>query len=102
MFETSRTVPADHPCLEGHFPGAPIVPAVVILDEVASALNEWKSGAQIAAFPAVKFLFPIKPEQPFTIQFFGPDPANNQLSFSCRLGEQMAVQGRLLVRGNPS
>ncbi len=34
MIERVVTIPADHPSLPGHFPGRPIVPAVVILDEV--------------------------------------------------------------------
>ena len=29
----SFRVEADHPALEGHFPGRPIVPGVVLLDE---------------------------------------------------------------------
>src|SRR5437879_10590804 len=37
-FEISRAIRADHPSLAGHFPGTPIVPGVVILDEVAAAL----------------------------------------------------------------
>ncbi|MGH8032200.1 MAG: hypothetical protein ACREO8_07520 [Luteimonas sp.] len=32
-------VPADHPCLPGHFPGAPIVPGVVVLDHVLAAIE---------------------------------------------------------------
>jgi 3-hydroxymyristoyl/3-hydroxydecanoyl-(acyl carrier protein) dehydratase len=102
MFETCRSIPADHPCLAGHFPGAPIVPAVVILDEVASALSEWKNAARIAAFSAVKFLLPIKPEQPFMVQFSETAPGDTEVAFSCRIGQQVAVQGRLLIRGNPS
>ncbi len=32
------TVPADHPSLPGHFPGRPIVPGVVLLDEALACL----------------------------------------------------------------
>jgi 3-hydroxyacyl-[acyl-carrier-protein] dehydratase len=43
-FEIRRAIPADHPSLAGHFPGAPVVPGVVILDEIAAALAEWRPG----------------------------------------------------------
>ena len=33
-FQATRIIRADHPSLPGHFPGAPLVPGVVILDEV--------------------------------------------------------------------
>jgi 3-hydroxyacyl-[acyl-carrier-protein] dehydratase len=38
-FEGRRTISADHPSLPGHFPGTPIVPGVVILDEILAALT---------------------------------------------------------------
>jgi 3-hydroxymyristoyl/3-hydroxydecanoyl-(acyl carrier protein) dehydratase len=37
----SRTIlrlPADHPSVEGHFPGNPIFPGAVLLDEILHAL----------------------------------------------------------------
>src|SRR5437868_5279247 len=64
QFELCRTIPADHPSLPGHFPDAPIVPAVVILDEVIAALAEWRGQCQLTAIPTVKFLAPLKPDQP--------------------------------------
>ena len=51
---------ADHPSLAGHFPGHPVVPGVVLLDEVARAL-ERTSGATLRALPSVKFLAPLRP-----------------------------------------
>jgi 3-hydroxyacyl-[acyl-carrier-protein] dehydratase len=70
-FEICRAIRADHPSLAGHFPGASIVPGVVILDEVAAALAEWRKDCQLTGIRAVKFVLPLKPEQPFTILFYG-------------------------------
>ena len=49
-------VPEDHPTARGHFPGRPIVPGALLLDEVASAL----AGRGALTFRAVKFLAPIE------------------------------------------
>jgi 3-hydroxyacyl-[acyl-carrier-protein] dehydratase len=97
MFETVRMIPADHPCLAGHFPGAPIVPAVVILEEVEAALAEWRGGSRIAAVPAAKFLVPIKPGQPFTVRLSRREPDETDVNFSCSVDGQIAVQGRLQI-----
>ncbi len=57
---------ADHPALPGHFPGRPVVPGVILLDRVAAALERWR-GVGVAAFPQVKFVRPLLPEQPAEI-----------------------------------
>ena len=41
-FQRDICVAADHPSLPGHFPGAPLVPGVVLLEHVAQALREWR------------------------------------------------------------
>ena len=66
-FEAIRLIRADHPSLPGHFPGAPLVPGVVILDEVIAALAEWQQNSQLSGIRMVKFLAPLQPEQTFTI-----------------------------------
>jgi 3-hydroxymyristoyl/3-hydroxydecanoyl-(acyl carrier protein) dehydratase len=98
-FRTRRTVPADHPSLPGHFPDTPIVPAVVILDEIAAALSEWRSNVRIIAIPTVKFLAALKPDQPFTIVLTsnGERSDRSEIEFSCVVNDQTAVRGRLLI-----
>jgi 3-hydroxymyristoyl/3-hydroxydecanoyl-(acyl carrier protein) dehydratase len=52
----------DHPALAGHFPGNPIVPGVVILDEAIGAAERWLGGAlQVSGLPQAKFLSPLRP-----------------------------------------
>src|SRR5436853_4815855 len=68
-FETSRSIPADHPSLPGHFPGAPIVPAVVVLDEIAAAVAKWLPEMEITGIPLAKFLSPLRPGDVFSIRF---------------------------------
>ena len=98
-FRTRRTVAPDHPSLPGHFPDAPIVPAVVILDEIAAALIEWRGNVRIVTIPTVKFLVALKPDQPFTIVLSSDDEESDssQIDFSCFIEDRTAVRGRLLI-----
>ena len=96
-FDVLRLIHADHPSLPGHFPGAPLVPGVLILDEVVSALDEWRQDSQITGITSVKFLAPLKPEQPFTISLFVTSKDAGEVSFCCRAQERVIVEGRLAV-----
>jgi len=96
-FETSRTIPADHPSLNGHFPGAPIVPGVVILDEIAAVLAEWRKGCQLVGIRVVKFVQPLKPEQTFTICLARIPGNESQVDFYCRAEDLVLVEGRLEI-----
>jgi 3-hydroxyacyl-[acyl-carrier-protein] dehydratase len=49
-------VPESHPTASGHFPGRPIVPGALLLDEVAAVL----AGRGSITFRAVKFMAPVK------------------------------------------
>jgi len=56
-----------HPALAGHFPGRPIVPAVLILDHIL----EWLSTEQIEINTVnhLKFLAPVKPEDEIRVEY---------------------------------
>jgi 3-hydroxyacyl-[acyl-carrier-protein] dehydratase len=95
-FETSRIIPAHHPSLAGHFPGAPIVPGVVVLDEAAAALAEWRKESRLTGVASVKFVAPIEPGQSFVIRFDSTN-AGNQIDFCCRLDGRVVVEGRLEI-----
>jgi 3-hydroxyacyl-[acyl-carrier-protein] dehydratase len=101
-FEVLRTIRADHPSLPGHFPGAPIVPGVVILDEIVGALIEWRNDCQLTGIHAVKFLEPLKPEQPFTISLSASKNGTDNIDFRCRVSDRIIVEGRLQVRRRAS
>jgi len=96
-FEVLRLIHADHPSLPGHFPGAPLVPGVVILDEVVAAVDEWRRDSQLSGVRSVKFLAPLKPEQPFTISLFVTSKDAGEVTFWCRAEERVIVEGRLAV-----
>ena len=96
-FEAVRIIRADHPTLPGHFPGAPLVPGVVILDEVLAALIEWRQDSQLTGIQMVKFLAPLQPEQAFTIFLSAKNEHAAEVNFCCRLEDHIIVEGRLEV-----
>ena len=57
------TVAADHPCLAGHFPGRPVVPGVMLLDEVFSCIRNHAAITGTIMLDAVKFMAPVLPGQ---------------------------------------
>jgi 3-hydroxymyristoyl/3-hydroxydecanoyl-(acyl carrier protein) dehydratase len=96
MNEKQSLIPADHPSLAGHFPGYPIAPGVVILDEVLQALTDLWPGERAVEIPIVKFLAPLRPEQPFTIRLV--ESGVRRVRFECIQHDgQLLAQGYLLV-----
>jgi len=93
-FEVLRTISANHPSLPGHFPGAPIVPGVVILDEILAAFAEWREDSRVNVVRTAKFLAPLKPEQPFTICFSTDKDTKGEVDFCCRVKDRVIVEGR--------
>ena len=97
IFEARRLIRGDHPTLPGHFPGAPVVPGVVILEEVLEAVLEWRENSQITSVRTVKFLAPLKPEQPFMISISAHNEGAGEVNFCCRAEDRVIVEGRLEV-----
>lgn len=77
----SFVIAPGHPCLDGHFPGRPVVPGVVLLDEVAAVLGVVPSG-----FASVRFSRPVLPGE--VVQVTGEAGR-----FVGRVGDQVALQG---------
>lgn len=73
-------VPADHPCLPGHFPGRPLVPGVVVLERVLQALRAQYGEPVGLRLPQVKFLQPLLPGETARIELepIGPQPIGPQ------------------------
>lgn len=94
----SRCIGAGHPALPGHFPGDPIVPAVVLLNEVLDAVHERVPGVVLTAIPLAKFANPLRPNVAFEIRL---EMDGKQVRFDCRAGDVLIAQGRIDVETSP-
>jgi len=96
-FEVRCAITANHPSLPGHFPDAPLVPGVLILDEVRAALLDWLKDRELAAIRTVKFLQPLEPEQQFTICFSANNDDTSEVNFCCRIEGRVLAERQLEV-----
>jgi 3-hydroxyacyl-[acyl-carrier-protein] dehydratase len=64
------TIAPDHPAFAGHFPGTPIVPGVVLLDEALYAIGKLMAADLSACqISAMKFLSPVRPGEPVQVRY---------------------------------
>lgn len=89
------TIAADHPCLAGHFPGRPLVPGVVLLEQVLRAV-ETRTGVDVGALrlPQVKFIAPLLPGQTATVALEGQAP---RWKFSVARDGEVLARGELVL-----
>ena len=86
------TLSPDHPALPGHFPGKPIAPGVVILQQViAAATNE---GYRVTGVANAKFMAPQLPGRRCTVAL---EAKGTKLQFKVEDSQAMLVQGSLDV-----
>ncbi len=93
-------IAADHGSFAGHFPGFPILPGAVLLDEALLEiardrgldLTQW----QVAA---VKFLAAVRPGDVLTLEHSASD--GSTIRFSIRTPAAVAVSGTLSVLPTP-
>ena len=93
--EYSWSVPLDHPAFAGHFPGQPIVPGVVLLDQailfaeqlIGAPVTQWQIGN-------AKFLSPVGSGEALT--FALEQKLSGAIAFSVRATERNVASGSLI------
>lgn len=85
----------DHPALPGHFPGDPLVPAVVILDAVLAALASAQPQWRVRGVRRMKFLRPLRGGE--RVELAWQEPHRHVLRFACRVGEELVAEGQLAL-----
>ncbi|HEY8609838.1 MAG TPA: hypothetical protein VIL69_00945 [Roseomonas sp.] len=91
-WEARFALPANHPCFPGHFPGRPVVPGVVLLDQVMEAARA--AGLGVAArLPSAKFLRPVGPEEEVAVTL--RRTPSGRVGFAGHVGGVLAFQGEI-------
>lgn len=91
---TVLNIPVEHPAFAGHFPGMPIVPGVVLLDEAVHVMTAGRSvrNWQIAS---VKFLSPLQPGAAVIIEHEAQ--AGGSIHFDILEGERRIATGSIVL-----
>jgi len=91
---TDILIPCDHPAFAGHFPGTPIVPGVVLLDEALGAISrELGLTLERCTLTAVKFKSVVRPGERVTLRFEVSAPGT--VRFELESASQPVASGTL-------
>lgn len=97
MEELGRfTIAPDHPALPGHFPGNPVVPGVVVLDEAAVLVAQAVGAGMptVAGLPKVKFVGVVRPGQEVCV-LGAPGSRGERWRFECRVAGAAVATGEM-------
>ncbi len=90
------TVPVDHPAFAGHFPGAPILPGVVLLDVALQNITKVNNVTlEACEINSVKFLSPVKPGDVLIIEY--KTSANGTLHFDIAADNRKVATGVIVL-----
>jgi 3-hydroxyacyl-[acyl-carrier-protein] dehydratase len=94
MSVSAFSLPAEHPCLPGHFPGRPLVPGVVLLDAVFQAVTAAGHG-NVLRLRHAKFRAPVGPGVTMDIELQVTAPG--RIAFRCHRDSVLALSGEVDV-----
>ena len=96
--ELQRHIRRDHPALDGHFPGNPLVPGVVLLTELLGILErESDTACGPVTLTSVKFIRQLRPGEPFTVRRHLL--ADQNIAFAVAREEEIIAAGTVRCAG---
>lgn len=88
----------NHPCSAGHFPGNPIIPGALLLDEVLTRIaTDMDIGGGPWRVKSVKFPRPVRPGDIVHINYM--QTANGDIRFECTVSDSKVMSG--IVSSHP-
>ena len=88
----SFVIDPSHPSLPGHFPGAPVVPGVLVLERVVAAIEAAHGPFAALRLPQVKFLQPLLPGEQAEVVVVGEAP---RWRFRVMRGDALIASGEV-------
>ncbi len=83
---------AGHPAFPGHFPGQPLVPGVLMLEQVALALRAWR-GQRLARVLEAKFVAPLLPDESAQLQLIEMEGDDSRARFHIQRDDIVLARG---------
>lgn len=82
----------DHPCGAGHFPGNPIIPGALLLDEVLARIaTDLDIDGLVWRVKSAKFPQPVRPGDTVHIDY--TRTANGEIRFECTVSNSKVMSG---------
>ena len=97
----SFRIEPDHPALDGHFPGRPVVPGVVLLDEVLAAAARETGLEAPFRLERVKFASPVLPGDAVTVLLADAVTVAGGVAFACTVGDRQVLSGTARFQNEP-
>lgn len=84
--------PVNHPCGAGHFPGNPIIPGALLLDEVLAGIGA-NMAINCAAWhvKSAKFPLPARPGNVVLINY--AQTSSGEINFECTVSGNIVLSG---------
>ena len=100
MVTVSLQIPPQHPAFAGHFPGMPILPGALLLDETVRVLGAAAGqDALHCEIAAAKFLSVVRPGEALTLEH--ERGADGWVRFVIRALDRPVLSGRLTWLASP-
>jgi len=83
---------ADHPTAAGHFPGRPMIPGALLLDEVLHGFAN-AGGRQPTLIKSAKFFHPVTPGQSVLVDWQSSSPGMVKFEIHLAEGNDLVASG---------
>ena len=99
--KTSFVIPASHPVFSGHFPEHPVVPGVLLLQQIEQAIIVQYPAVRVMGIKRMKFLRMVMPDMPVDMEVVGKpisdDGSSIDLTVRLYIAGEIAAKGILTV-----